>query len=226
MIHIEKARKIYGQPPSQVIAINDIDLEIKNSDFCALIGPSGSGKSTLLNLVGGLDDLDGGRIMFDNQDLSEKSSHQLSDFRRDNIGFIFQSYNLIPVLTALENIEYVLLLQGVEKSVRRDKSRKILHRLGLEGYENRRPNALSGGQQQRVAVARAIVSKPKVVLADEPTANLDTQNGIALIEIMRELNEQDGITFIFSTHDPKIMDSARRIIAMRDGRIESDIYKN
>jgi putative ABC transport system ATP-binding protein len=205
-----------------VMAVRGVDLTIKRGEFTAIVGPSGSGKTTFLNLISGLDSATSGKIWLNEKLLSEMSGGELSDFRRDNIGFIFQAYNLIPVLSVEENIEYIMLIQGVRPDDRRRRVREILGDLGLEGFEKRRPPQLSGGQQQRVAVARAIVSEPALVLADEPTANLDSQTAIDLIGLMRQLNEDKGITFVFSTHDTRVMERARRLVVLRDGRIDSD----
>lgn len=215
--------KIYNQgKPSEVKAIDDVSLEIYPGEFSALVGPSGSGKSTLLNLMSGLDKVSSGQISLKGHDLSKISEKKLSDFRRDHIGFIFQSFNLIPVLKVYENIEYVMLLQGVSKNSRKAKVMDILEELGLGGLENKYPNELSGGQQQRVAVARAVVAKPDIILADEPTANLDSENGTKLLDMMQELNQRHHATFIFSTHDSLIMERAHRLIRMRDGRLIDD----
>jgi putative ABC transport system ATP-binding protein len=214
--------KEYRENGVPVTAVREVDMVIGRGEFTAITGPSGSGKTTLLNLISGLDAATSGEIWLDGRAISGMSSAELSDFRRDHIGFVFQAYNLIPVLTVAENVEYIMLLQGVSVSERRQRVRAILGELGLEGFENRRPPQLSGGQQQRVAVARAIVTEPALVLADEPTANLDSQTAIDLIALMRRLNEDRGITFVFSTHDARVMERARRLIELRDGRIETD----
>ena len=218
--------RYFGKGDTLVKALDDANLTIEEGEFTAIIGPSGSGKSTLLQLMGGLDDPTKGEVWLAGKHMSKLSGKQLSDFRRDHIGFIFQSYNLIAVLTAEENIEYVMLLQGKSKTVREACVTRIVKEVGLEGMLNRRPSQLSGGQQQRVAVARAMVSKPNLILADEPTANLDSKTGIQLLDIMKELNEKEKMTFVFSTHDPKIMDRAKRIIEMVDGKIVNDIRKD
>jgi putative ABC transport system ATP-binding protein len=205
-----------------VKAVSGVDLTIRRGEFSAIIGPSGSGKTTFLNLISGLDRVSSGKIWLNERLLGDMSGGELSDFRRDNIGFIFQAYNLIPVLTVEENVEYIMMLQHVPAAERRERVSKVLADLGLKGYENRRPPQLSGGQQQRVAVARAIVSEPAIVLADEPTANLDSQTAIDLVKMMRDLNESHGITFVFSTHDARVMEGARRLIELRDGRIDKD----
>jgi putative ABC transport system ATP-binding protein len=218
----EGVTKEYSDHGVPVLAVRGVDLTIQKGEFTAIVGPSGSGKTTFLNLMSGLDKITDGRIWLSGKLLSEMSGRELSDFRRDNIGFIFQAYNLIPVLTVAENIEYVMLLQGVSAEERRKRVGAVLTELGLDGLERRFPTQLSGGQQQRVAVARAIVAEPALLLADEPTANLDSATAIELIEGMRRLNETHGVTFIFSTHDTKIMDRARRLIVLKDGQVDSD----
>ena len=195
---------------------------IEAGEIVILTGPSGSGKTTVLNLVGGLDVPSGGTVLLEGRDLAMMSRAQLSAMRRDRIGFVFQAYNLIPVLSALENVEFVMQLQGVATRERREKANAILQEVGLEGMENRRPAELSGGQQQRVAVARAVVSQPKLVLADEPTANLDSTSAGQLMDLFRELNENHGVTFLIATHDERVMRRARRLIRMQDGRVISD----
>jgi putative ABC transport system ATP-binding protein len=222
VIEVRQISKYYGTGDVQVRAIDGVSFHIERGEFTAIVGPSGSGKSTLLNLIGGLDTLSSGKVLLSSSDISGMSGRVLSDFRRDHIGFIFQSYNLIPVLTAAENVEYIMLLQGVNSSERRKRVIEILNRVGIGDRADRRPGELSGGQQQRVAVARAMVSKPDIILADEPTANLDSHTGAALLDMMKELNERDGMTFVFSTHDPMIMERARRLVRIKDGRIESD----
>ena len=206
-------------------AVDDVSLNIEAGEFTAIIGPSGSGKSTLLNLIGGLDNPTSGAVELSGIDIAKMSGSALSDFRRDHIGFIFQSYNLIPVLSAEENIEYIMLLQGVDTATRKKRVREMLHVVGLEGLGDRRPSHLSGGQQQRVAIARAMASHPDIILADEPTANLDSKTGIALLEVMKSLNEDRGMTFIFSTHDNKIMDRARRLVHVLDGKVDQEELK-
>jgi putative ABC transport system ATP-binding protein len=218
----EGVTKEYADNGVPVLAVRGVDLTIRPGEFTAIVGPSGSGKTTFLNLISGLDRITSGKIWLNGRLLSEMSGRELSDFRRDNIGFIFQAYNLIPVLTIAENVEYIMMLQGVAADERRQRVRDILSELGLNDSENRFPTQLSGGQQQRVAVARAIVAEPALVLADEPTANLDSATAIELIERMRRLNETRGVTFIFSTHDTKIMDRARRLVVLQDGQIHSD----
>jgi putative ABC transport system ATP-binding protein len=206
-------------------AVDDVSLNIEAGEFTAIIGPSGSGKSTLLNLIGGLDNPTSGAVELSGTDIAKMSGSALSDFRRDHIGFIFQSYNLIPVLSAEENIEYIMLLQGVDTATRKKRVREMLHVVGLEGLGDRRPSHLSGGQQQRVAIYRAMASHPDIILADEPTANLDSKTGIALLEVMKSLNEDRGMTFIFSTHDNKIMDRARRLVHVLDGKVDQEELK-
>ena len=214
--------KTYQQGKVNVPALRGVTLSIDTGGFVALAGPSGSGKTTLLNLVGGLDEPDSGHITVDGNHFDEMSQSRLAELRLNKIGFIFQAYNLIPVLSAVENVEYVMLLQGVPKNERHERVKKILADLGLEDMSDRRPNRLSGGQQQRVGVARAMVAEPALVLADEPTASLDSEAAESLMEIMRELNEKSRITFIFSTHDQRVMKKARRLIVLKDGKIDSD----
>ncbi|MEW5916763.1 MAG: ABC transporter ATP-binding protein [Gemmatimonadota bacterium] len=222
VVKLEGATKVYRQDSVAVNALAGVDLEIRKGDFAVLVGPSGSGKTTLLNLVGGLDSPTSGRIWVGGEEIGRMSKSQLSRMRLRQIGFVFQEFNLIPVLSALENVEFVMLLQGVPERERRARSLALLRELGLEGLEERRPNELSGGQQQRVAVARAIAAEPIIVLPDEPTANLDSKAGGALMDLMRRLNEEKGVTFVFSTHDAMVVERARRVIRLRDGRIEAD----
>lgn len=223
IFEIKGVSKIFGQTKEiQVKALTDINLNITKGEFSALVGPSGSGKSTLLNIMSGLDTVSHGEVFLKGKKLSDLSGNELSDFRRDHIGFVFQAYNLIPVLNVKENVEYIMLLQGVSEQERGEKVNKVLSELGLAGKETRFPRELSGGQQQRVAIARAIVGQPDIILADEPTANLDSKTGTDLIDIMARLNEEYGTTFVFSTHDPKIMDRAKRLITLEDGKIIND----
>jgi putative ABC transport system ATP-binding protein len=217
-----KVSKVYRQNAVAVHALTDIDLDIPRLDFVCLSGPSGSGKSTLLNLIGGLDKPTAGEITVDGQRVDRLAKAELAQLRLHRIGFVFQAYNLIPVLSARENVEFVMQLQNVGAAERREKTDAILKEVGLEGLENRRPGELSGGQQQRVAVARAIVSQPSLVLADEPTANLDSKTAENLMHLLRHMNEEHGVTFIFSTHDKLVMDFSRRLITLRDGRIVED----
>lgn len=214
--------KTYQQDAIEVHALSEVDLDVPKGDFVCLSGPSGSGKTTLLNLIGGLDAPTSGEITVAGQRVDLMSRAELASMRLKHLGFVFQAYNLIPVLTAQENVEFVMQLQGMDGKERRTRARAILKEVGLEGLENRRPAKLSGGQQQRVAVARAIVSGPSLVLADEPTANLDSYNGEILLELMRKMNEEHGVTFILATHEQLVMDHARRLIHLHDGRIVSD----
>jgi putative ABC transport system ATP-binding protein len=214
--------KNYQQGDAVIKALDHVSLEIEQGSFVCLSGPSGSGKTTLLNMIGGLDKLDSGEISIDGQRVDLLAKGPLADLRLHHIGFVFQAYNLIPVLTAQENVEFVMQVQGVPARERKKKSLAILREVGLEGMENRRPAQLSGGQQQRVAVARAIVSQPKLVLADEPTANLDSQSATQLMELFRELNENHSVTFLISTHDERVMRYAKRLVKMQDGRVIED----
>ena len=222
VIRAEGVSRVYRSGEVEVPALKSIDLTIVRGEFTAIAGPSGSGKTTLLNIISGLDAPTSGRVLLAGRPISGMSGSELSDFRRDHIGFIFQSYNLIPVLKVRENIEYVMLLQGVSERERRGRVAEILKEVDLEGMEERRPAQLSGGQQQRVAVARAMVSQPDLILADEPTANLDSATGCGLLDMMRELNEKRGMTFVFSSHDQRIMDRAKRLVTLRDGEIVED----
>jgi putative ABC transport system ATP-binding protein len=215
-------KKTYRQDKLEVKALNGVTLSIQTGGFVALAGPSGSGKTTMLNIIGGLDTADSGRVIVDGNALEEMTQSELANLRLRNVGFVFQAYNLIPVLSALENVEFVMLLQGVPATERRERAIAILDDVGLEDMYNRRPAELSGGQQQRVAVARAIVSSPSIVLADEPTANLDSQTGKGLLEMMVQMNEKRNATFVFSTHDKMVMDYARRLVLIRDGLVADD----
>ncbi|MEJ2663475.1 MAG: ABC transporter ATP-binding protein [Spirochaetia bacterium] len=219
-------KKTYKADGIRVEAVRGVDLTIEAGEFSAIVGPSGSGKTTFLNIISGLDTPTTGEVWLKGQLLTKLNDRQLSDLRRDNIGFIFQAYNLIPVLTVEENIEYIMMLQGVPKLERHKRVLSILREMGLEGLEKRFPPKLSGGQQQRVAIARAMVSRPTLILADEPTANLDSTTGTGLLKIMKELNQHRGMTFLFSTHDPMVMDWADRVITLKDGHIEKDERKN
>jgi putative ABC transport system ATP-binding protein len=207
-------------------AVNRVNLQIEDNEFTAIIGPSGSGKTTLLNMIGGLDRPTAGSIKVNGIELNEMSENELIDFRLKHIGFVFQSYNLIPVLTAKENTEFIMLLQKVAKNKRDERVMQLLKEVGLEDKINSKPSQLSGGQQQRVAVARALASRPDFVLADEPTANLDSASTHNLLDIMDRLNQEEGITFIFSTHDQRVIDRARRVVTLEDGQIVSDIRQN
>ena len=225
IVECTDVKKTYRQGKIEIQALRGVNLSIEEGGFVALAGPSGSGKTTLLNLIGGLDSMNAGSVVVDGNTLNEMNQSQLARLRLNKIGFVFQAYNLIPVLSALENVEYIMLLQGVPTAQRRDLARSILNEVGLEGTYNRRPAELSGGQQQRVAVARAIVSNPSIVLADEPTANLDSKTGKGLLEMMKEMNEKKKVTFIFSTHDQMVMDYARRLVKIRDGLVAGDQVK-
>ena len=218
-------KKTYHQGKVEVAALRGVNLSIDTGGFVAIAGPSGSGKTTLLNLIGGLDIADSGSVVVDEQDFSQMSQSELASLRLHRVGFVFQAYNLIPVLSALENVEFVMLLQGVPHTERRERAKTILDDVGLEGMYDRRPAELSGGQQQRVAVARAIVSGPAIVLADEPTANVDSKTGQGLLDMMKQMNEKKNVTFVFSTHDHMVMEYARRLINLRDGQIVEDNVK-
>lgn len=222
ILKIQDVSKIYSTDGIEVRALRSLSLSIEEGEFTAIAGPSGSGKTTLLNIISGLDTPTSGQALLAGKPISTMKGSELSDFRRDHIGFIFQAYNLIPVLTVKENIEYIMLLQGIQEEERRSRVASILEKVGLFGMENRQPKQLSGGQQQRVAVARAMVSNPSVILADEPTANLDSNTGASLLDIMRDLNKNMGMTFVFSTHDTMIMERARRLVLLRDGEIVND----
>ena len=222
IVRMRGVTKVYGTGDAATHALRGVDLDLERGAFAAMAGPSGSGKSTLLNVIGALDRPTSGTIEVDGHDLGRLAPAALSRLRRDRIGFVFQSFNLIPVLTALENAEYVLVLQGVAAAERRERVRALLADVGLGGLEHRYPRELSGGQQQRVAIARAIVSEPALVLADEPTANVDSITGAALLDLMHDLHETKRITFLFSTHDRTVMTRAERLLLLRDGRIVGD----
>jgi len=223
---LKDVRKTYRPGPIEVPALRGVTLTIGAGEFAATAGPSGSGKTTLLNIIGGLDRADTGDIWVAGQNLQVLSSGELAHLRLERIGFVFQTYNLLPVLTALENAEFTLLLQGMPARQRREKVEKLFSEIGLAGLEDRRPAELSGGQQQRVAVARAMVTEPALILADEPTANLDSASAIALLDVMEQLNRTTGTTFLFSTHDPQVMERAHRLIRLRDGQVVSDDTRN
>jgi putative ABC transport system ATP-binding protein len=225
LVVTEDLRKEYVDGGLVVPAVRGIDLTIENGEFAAIVGPSGSGKTTFLNLISGLDAPTSGRVWLNDQLISGLGGNALSDLRRDHIGFIFQAYNLIPVLTVKENIEYIMILQGIPDEERRTRVAGILREIGMEGFEDRFPPKISGGQQQRVAIARAMVSRPGLILADEPTANLDSETGAELLDMMRELNRKTGMTFLFSTHDRMVMDRADRVITLHDGRVAKDERK-
>ena len=221
IFQLKNVNRFYGDGNTLVKALVDVNLTIYEGEFSTLMGPSGSGKSTLLNIMSGLDNASAGDVYLNDENMASMSSTKLCDYRRDNIGFVFQSYNLIPVLTVKENVEYIMMLQGVDSDERAERVSEILKMVGLEGRERFYPPQLSGGQQQRVAVARAMVTKPSIILADEPTANLDSKTGEALLDMMKDLNEQFNMTFVFATHDPMIMDKANRLIKLHDGKIIS-----
>lgn len=222
VIRVEGVKKTYNPNTIPVHALRGVDLEIGAGEFTALVGPSGSGKTTLLNAIGGLDAPTSGSVVISNQDIAKLSDGEMIEFRKQNIGFVFQAYNLIPVLTAKENVEFIMLLQGKSQKERDERVKELLTAVGLEDQIDRRPAQLSGGQQQRVAVARALASKPMFVLADEPTANLDSKSTADLLDIMAKLNKEENITFLFSTHDQRVIDRARRIVTLEDGQIISD----
>jgi putative ABC transport system ATP-binding protein len=225
VVKAENLVKDYGLNGQTVHALRGVNLEFQGGEFAAIAGPSGSGKSTFLHLAGCLDTLSGGTMRIGGQNVAGLSKTQLALLRRHSIGFIFQAYNLIPVLSAEENIGFPLTLLGVDKKEIRERVRQVLAQVGLEGMEKRRPKEMSGGQQQRVAIARALVKRPALILADEPTANLDSTIGREILELMASLNKSEGTTFIFSTHDQMVMDFARRIVRIRDGQVESDEVK-
>lgn len=214
--------RVFRQGDQEVRAMDHVSLRLDRGEFVALAGPSGSGKTTLLNVAGGLDRPDTGRVLVGGQDLGRLSADELARLRLEHVAYIFQGYNLVPVLSAEENAEFILLLRGVRRAERRARVRALLGKVGLAGLEDRRPAQLSGGQQQRVAIVRAIVVEPTLVLADEPTANLDTATAGTLLDVMETLHHELKTTFLFSTHDPRVMERAHRLIRMRDGRIESD----
>jgi len=222
-VELKDVKKTYRTGPIEVPALRGISLRIAPGEFLAIAGPSGSGKTTLLNIIGGLDRADTGEVLVEGKNLQLLSSGELARLRLQRLGFVFQAYNLLPVLTALENAEFTLLLQGVSMERRKERVQKLFAEIGLIGIEHRRPGELSGGQQQRVAVARAMVSEPALILADEPTANLDSVTATALLEVMEHLNRAHGTTFVYATHDPQVMERARRLIRLRDGQIVSDV---
>ena len=222
-VRTENLWKIYPQDPRPVEAVRGVDLAVAPGEFVVMAGPSGSGKTTVLNLLGGLTRPSRGKVWVEGREISALPDRTLAQVRLSRIGFVFQSYNLLPVLTALENAEFTLLLQGVLAAKRRRRVRRLFDRIGLEGIEDRRPPKLSGGQQQRVAVARAVLGEPALVLADEPTANLDSATADALLDVMEQLNRDNGTTFVFSTHDPRVMERASRLIRLVDGRVAEEI---
>lgn len=222
MISVKDLHKTYKAGDTEVKALRGVSLEIDKGEFISIAGPSGSGKTTMLNIIGCIDSADSGDVVISGQSVMDLKRDEQAAFRRDNLGFVFQSYNLIPVLTAFENVAFSLNLMGVDDAEVTERTFAILHEVGLEGMENRRPSKLSGGQQQRVAIARAIVKDPEILLADEPTANLDSGTGKEILELMKELNEKHKSTFVFATHDPMVMDFASRLVQLHDGEIQSD----
>ncbi len=222
MIKVEKVSRNYKTGESVVRALKQVSLEIEDGEFLSIAGPSGSGKTTLLNLIGCIDSMDDGEISINGQKISSMNKEEKTSFRRHNLGFIFQTYNLIPVLSAYENVSFVLSLLDVPEAEVKQRTYDILKEVGLEGMENRRPSRLSGGQQQRIAIARALVKRPQIILADEPTANLDSKTGEEILKLMKRMNEKFGTTFIFSTHDKMVMEYASRLVQLHDGSIVSD----
>jgi putative ABC transport system ATP-binding protein len=222
-VELKDVKKTYRMGPIEVPALRGISLQVAPGEFLAIAGPSGCGKTTLLNIIGGLDRADSGEVLVEGTNLQLLSAGDLASLRLRRLGFVFQAYNLLPVLTALENAEFTLLLQGMPARERKARVQKLFSEIGLAGLENRRPGALSGGQQQRVAVARAMVSEPALILADEPTANLDSVTATALLAVMEQLNRDHGTTFVYATHDPQVMEHAKRLIRLRDGQIASDV---
>ena len=225
MINIDNVFKNYKNGETDVKALRGVSLDIEKGEFTSIAGPSGSGKTTLLNLIGCIDILDRGEITIKNEAVSSMSKKEKTNFRRKNLGFVFQTYNLIPVLSAYENVAFVLSLLDLSEGEIRERTMKILKEVGLEGMEDRKPSKLSGGQQQRVAIARSLIKNPEIVLADEPTANLDSGTGEEILKLMKEMNKKYGTTFIFSTHDPMVMDYAGRVVMLHDGQINSDERK-
>lgn len=223
LIKLDEVIKIYDGTAVPVKAVDGVNLQIEEGEFTAIVGPSGSGKTTMLNLIGGLDQPTSGKIIVDGTDISTYKPDELINFRLHHIGFVFQAYNLIPVFTAKENVEFIMLLQKISKEERESKAVELLNQVGLGDRTNSRPSELSGGQQQRVAVARALASQPSFVLADEPTANLDSQTAESLLDLMEELNDKNNMTFIFSTHDAKVIARAHRVVTLEDGKVKNDV---
>jgi putative ABC transport system ATP-binding protein len=219
IIRLRQVTRVYQEGSLEVLALRGVDLDIRQGEFTALAGPSGSGKTTLLNIIGALDHPTSGRVEVAGQDIGKLDKGEAADFRLDKVGFIFQAYNLVPVLTAQENAEFTLLLRGVPASERRKRVAPLLERVGLDEMKDRKPHELSGGQQQRVAVVRALATEPDIVLADEPTANLDSETSAGLLDMMQELNQELETTFLFSTHDPVVIERARRVVRLKDGRV-------
>ncbi|MGB0837985.1 MAG: ABC transporter ATP-binding protein [Flavobacteriaceae bacterium] len=219
VIETKNLVKIFGQGELEVKALNGVDVVIEKGEFTALVGPSGSGKTTLLNMIGGLDTPTSGQVILNGQNIAELKKSEMTEFRQKNIGFVFQAYNLIPVLSAYENAEFIMMLQGIEESERKKRVFKLLKEVGLEGKEGNRPGQLSGGQQQRVAVVRALAAQPAYILADEPTANLDSKATTDLLDLMYRLNQEENMTFVFATHDQRVIDRAKRVVYIDDGKI-------
>jgi putative ABC transport system ATP-binding protein len=222
VIRTEKLEKIYGDNGVPVKAVDGVDLTIKKGEFLVIAGPSGSGKTTLLNMIGALDQPTSGKVYLEGEDLSQKTRSKLAELRLRKLGFVFQAYNLIPVLSAFENIEFTMMLIGISEKERKDRAMNVMEELGIAELAHKRPNEMSGGQQQRVAVARAIVNNPSIVLADEPTANLDSKTGESLMDLMEQMNKEKDITFVFSSHDPQVIKRAKRLLILQDGRIKTD----
>ena len=222
IIRTEKVEKVYDSNGVPVHAVKNVSMNVEKGDFTVIAGPSGSGKTTLLNLIGALDSPTSGKVFFEGEDLAAKNKTELASLRLKRLGFIFQAYNLIPVLTALENIEFTMMLSGIPEAERHDRALAMMKDLGIGELAHKRPNEMSGGQQQRVAVARAIVNDPSVVLADEPTANLDSATGSALLDLMQSMNAERQITFVFSSHDPQVIERGRRLLMMKDGAIDRE----
>ena len=223
VIKTENVEKVYNPDLIPVHALRGVSIEIKKGEFTAIVGPSGSGKTTMLNIIGGLDTATKGNIIINGTDISNLSDNEMINYRKDHIGFVFQSYNLIPVLSARENVAFIMMLQKLSKEERNRRADALLDAVGLSDKKNKRPNQLSGGQQQRVAVARALASKPQFILADEPTANLDSESTADLLDLMAKLNQEEAMTFVFSTHDQRVIDRAKRVITLVDGKIASDV---
>ena len=222
IIKAENLTKVYTETAVPVHALNGVTLNVEEGEFTAIVGPSGCGKTTLLNILGGLDNPTEGEVEVANTDITGMKDNKLIDFRLKNIGFVFQAYNLIPVLTNKENVEFIMLLQKIDKKERESRAMELLDQMGIADKANQRPSELSGGQQQRVAVARALASKPKFILADEPTANLDSKSTANLLDMMAQMNKEENATFVFSTHDQRVIDKARRVVTLEDGKIVSD----
>jgi len=225
VIKAKNITKVYTETAVPVYALNGVTLNVEEGEFTAIVGPSGCGKTTLLNILGGLDNPTEGSVEVANTDITGMKDNKLIDFRLNNIGFVFQAYNLIPVLTNLENVEFIMLLQKRDKKERQERAMDLLDQMGIADKANQRPSELSGGQQQRVAVARALASKPKFILADEPTANLDSKATSQLLDMMAQMNKEENATFVFATHDQRVIDKARRVVTLVDGKVESDVTR-